>query len=129
MKTMRQYSNPRRIRHWHRAGNAIFVQQAVYESIPEAHRPPLDTSRTISARNTLFDCEINISESTILSFLLLDEKTNTKFRLKIHAPVAPHLATGMYIGDDLPIVNGQLEKSVILTLDNKREVWVKVRRI
>lgn len=79
-------------------GAGVFVQQAVYESIPEFHRPPLNTSQAITASDVIFGGGIETIGSTIRPFVLVDRFTGTSFGLKMHALVMPNLHLGMFIG-------------------------------
>ena len=74
-------------------------KKALYESIPEAHRPPLDTSDA--------DVTVNFSVagqpqkpigSIIMPIILINAETNTRFRIKLYALVLPRLLMGIFIG-------------------------------
>jgi hypothetical protein len=72
----------------------------IYESIPEQHRPPLDTK---GARNDVTFSLLGSTQkplgSTIMPIILTDETTGTKFCIKLYALVLENLSMGMFIGN------------------------------
>ncbi|CAA7263961.1 unnamed protein product [Cyclocybe aegerita] len=78
----------------------LIGQQALYESIPEAYRPPLDMNDadvavTFSARG---EPPRKATGSIIMPVILDNAETNTQFRIKLYSLVVPGLQTGMFIG-------------------------------
>ena len=110
------------------SGIGVFVQQAVYESIPQPFRPPLNTSQAI------FGDGIETIGSTVMPFVLVDKITATSFELKMHALVVPTLFLGMFIGYGNNILNnwklgrcedGSMRWTFHLDLGNGRMVTVE----
>lgn len=72
----------------------------LYESIPEQHRPPLDTEGALNK------VEFAVSGgsqtplgSTIMPIILTDATTGQKFCIKLYALVMESLLMGMFIGE------------------------------
>jgi hypothetical protein len=87
-------------------GAGVFVQQTIYEAIPEAYRPSHNTDEAMKAPEVLFGGVIDTVGITVMPFILVDRKTSTSFGLKMRALVAAKLLLGIFIGSDNNILNG-----------------------
>jgi hypothetical protein len=73
-------------------------EKALYESIPEAHRPPLNTTAAASSASFLIGEPQSPIGSIIMPVVLINADTGTRFRIKLYALVLPRLLMGMFIG-------------------------------
>jgi hypothetical protein len=72
--------------------------QKLYESIPEQHRPPLNTTNTGSTVTfTIPGTTQKSLGSTIIPIILTDATTGSKFCIKLYALVMENLLMGMFI--------------------------------
>ncbi|KAF9040366.1 hypothetical protein BDZ89DRAFT_1060458 [Hymenopellis radicata] len=78
-------------------GKGVVISKALYESIPEEHRPPLDTSHTQPVAFTFGGSQTAIG-STIIPVILKNADTGKLFKIKIYALVLENLLMGMFIG-------------------------------
>jgi len=73
--------------------------QKLYESIPEQHRPPLNTTNTGSTVTfTIPGTTQKSLGSTIIPIILTDATTGSKFCIKLYALVMENRLMGMFIG-------------------------------
>ncbi|CAA7263948.1 unnamed protein product [Cyclocybe aegerita] len=80
-------------------GSENLVSQALYESIPEVHRPPLNTEHAgVEVSFSIFGSSQKAIGSIIMPIILTDAEGNTQFRIKLFALVMPELLMGMFIG-------------------------------
>ncbi|KAJ3509644.1 hypothetical protein NLJ89_g5108 [Agrocybe chaxingu] len=79
-------------------GSGNFVSKALYDSIPEAHRPTLNTDEDVDVSFSLLGSTQKALGSVIMPLILINYETNTRFRIKLHALVMPRLLMGMFIG-------------------------------
>jgi len=72
----------------------------LYESIPEQHRPRLQTNGALNkVEFTVSGGSQKPLGSTIMPIILTDATTGQKFCIKLHALVMESLLMGMFIGD------------------------------
>ena len=72
----------------------------LYESIPEQHRPRLETNGALNeVAFTISGGSQKPLGSTIMPIILIDATTGQKFCIKLHALVMESLLMGMFIGD------------------------------
>ncbi|KAL0570913.1 hypothetical protein V5O48_011053 [Marasmius crinis-equi] len=80
------------------SGNVTLVSRKLYESIPEQHRPPLDTNATDTSVAFVLSGPQNALGSTIMPVVLINAETGKPFCVKLHALVMEDLLMGMFIG-------------------------------
>lgn len=80
-------------------GKGNFISKKLYDSIPEAHRPPLDTSHSRTVPFTVLGSSTMSLGSVIMPLILTNADTNTKFRIKLYALVLPNLLLDMFISN------------------------------
>ncbi|KAF9471774.1 hypothetical protein BDN70DRAFT_767240, partial [Pholiota conissans] len=78
-------------------GEGVFVSKALLDSIPEAHRPQLNTADAGLKVKTLFEPMTSIG-STFIPLILTNRTTGKKFRVVLYAIVLPKMFMGMFIG-------------------------------
>lgn len=71
--------------------------QALYESIPEEHRPPLDLEDAGRRIRTLVGGNMVAVGSTFFPFILTDAETGERMRYVLRVLVVPKLLMGMFI--------------------------------
>ncbi|KAJ8082630.1 hypothetical protein AAF712_012553 [Marasmius tenuissimus] len=79
-------------------GNVTLVSKKLYESIPEQHRPPLDTTANVQTVSFLMGSPQQALGSTIMPVVLTNATTGRKFCIKLYALVMENLLMGMFIG-------------------------------
>lgn len=78
----------------------IPILQALYESIPEAHRPALNTRFAgTEVPFRIFGESEEAIGSTIMPIVFTNARTGKKFCIKLYALVLPKLMMGMFIGE------------------------------
>jgi len=78
-------------------GNVNLVSKKLYESIPEQHRPPLDTRHSQDV-NFAFGGIQKAIGSIIMPVVLTEATTGRNFCIKIYALTVEELSVGMFIG-------------------------------
>ncbi|KAI9740338.1 MAG: hypothetical protein M1834_004917 [Cirrosporium novae-zelandiae] len=78
-------------------GQGNVVSKTLYESIPEANRPTLDTQDTPEV-DFLIGPSQKALGSIIMPIVLRNRDTGKKFCIKLYAFVIEHLLMGMFIG-------------------------------
>ncbi|KAM6497554.1 hypothetical protein JOM56_008027 [Amanita muscaria] len=79
-------------------GTGVFVSNDLLESIPEEHRPALDTSLAGQSIELLMGVPMVSVGTTFLPFILTDAETGERMRIVLYAIVVPKLLVGMFIG-------------------------------
>jgi hypothetical protein len=85
--------------------------QDLYESIPEAHRPPLRAEDKVNVTFSILGSSQQSVGSTIMPVILKNKDTGKLFCIKLHAYVMPNLLMGMFIGIPLSIMYACIHKS------------------
>jgi len=78
-------------------GNCTLVSKALYESIPQEHRPSL-SDRNKGTNVQFLTGENKALGSTIMPIVMTDSETGHKFCIKLYALVMENLFMGMFIG-------------------------------
>jgi hypothetical protein len=80
-------------------GSGVFVSVPFFASIPQEHRPKLDTNDACTVSYALMSNTNSESlGSIILPFLLIDSETGQRFRMKLYAHVLTRLSIPVFIG-------------------------------
>jgi len=79
-------------------GTGALVSKALWESIPEQHRPPLNTiDKGMVVPNILFPSSKIKAIGSVIFPILLRDTNGKRFRMKLFALVVPEMQMGMFL--------------------------------